>query len=170
MSLGPVLYVLVMACIVLCEALQLAGVPRRDITYRTLSRIAHTDEFKAQPAPIVCNWRGRSLASWWYLAGRVPRFHETSSKGTQCFTYDSLSIREAMSDDMVAEEAFQVVRESGSCWVIVGYLSDGGARKALISLGERFLNNPDIRVAFRAAPFVVHPLRAVVYQLEAAHR
>jgi hypothetical protein len=75
-----------------------------------------------QPGPWVGNWRGRTLLSWWFLAGRPSRrtdHHEQS----QVFDYAGIKVVETAEPEAIAKTASSLVQQHGRCSILFAFFA-----------------------------------------------
>ncbi|MFO0981277.1 MAG: hypothetical protein U1E76_05895 [Planctomycetota bacterium] len=73
-------------------------------------------EYARAPGPIVANWRGRSVISWWLLRRFEPRLVAQAATGKQ-FQYDHVQVSEVLAREAVLATALAECQRSGTCWI-----------------------------------------------------
>lgn len=88
---------------------------------------AAIDEFRASPGPVISNWRGRSLASWWMLNDRRGPLTDEDDDLYE-FDYDGIPVVENRRGPDFVRESFletadRFLEEYGDCWAFYGFSS-----------------------------------------------
>jgi hypothetical protein len=98
-------------------------------TYKDLCNVASLSKYTNEPGPMVVNWRGRSLISWWFLPKKEPRLIKSWQnrsmvfdwEGTMLFDYEGIKVVQSNLPTVILRTAISHAQQSGQCWILLTY-------------------------------------------------